>query len=525
MSVIRFTRLCDSIPNTGLASRKGPVEVPRRLAGSEPGVTPIDRPLQVYGNAINGSDLSENARHVYRVLADHVNHTEKPYTGDVWPGKELIAASMGGVHKKTVERGLNELLRKKWICLPEGDSGGRRKRVPEPIPRGNLIHMHREPCDCYRAAPLKQRQAWNSFTAEKKQLVIERRKATKLARQKRDARKLLGLPADEEISPHSDNLSTFRGERLLTGREAKVDKLRLIEAVKVDKPVSAYKEELLNHITSLPTSSTVASVARHDGAGKPSSDPTNADRYWIDKIECELSQRLGMAVVSISKDLKDLGITWKQLFFLWKQNRGKLNRVGGLVEFVRKYPSSKDHLFRPKCFACGDSGVIENEAAQRDETLRCECPAGQTKQNSKKSPYDPTQLREHLLNAAADLRWEDSSFSDITEVLEEYAERSGEFVNDVDDLERRLTALEREMVSRMRARQTDADLYSLRASIEPNLKPYRGKMTRDQLAVLEHRHLESALLARANLPRLSLFYMHSRDQPVGQATEPLSRAA
>ena len=33
-------------------------------------------------------------------------------------------------------------------------------------------------------------------------------------------------------------------------------------------------------------------------------------------------------------------------------------------------------------------------------------------------------------------------------------------------------------------------------------------MTADQLALLERRYVDSALLERAKLPRLSLFYLH-----------------
>jgi hypothetical protein len=33
-------------------------------------------------------------------------------------------------------------------------------------------------------------------------------------------------------------------------------------------------------------------------------------------------------------------------------------------------------------------------------------------------------------------------------------------------------------------------------------------MTADQIAMLERRYIDSALLERAQLPRLSLFYLH-----------------
>jgi hypothetical protein len=48
----------------------------------------------------------------------------------------------------------------------------------------------------------------------------------------------------------------------------------------------------------------------------------------------------------------------------------------------------------------------------------------------------------------------------------------------------------------------------MRSALEKELKPYRGKMTAEQLSMLERRYLDSALLERAKLPRLSLFYLH-----------------
>jgi len=42
---------------------------------------------------------------------------------------------------------------------------------------------------------------------------------------------------------------------------------------------------------------------------------------------------------------------------------------------------------------------------------------------------------------------------------------------------------------------------------ERDLKPYRGKMSADQLAMLEKQFLERRLLEWAGLQRLSLFYL------------------
>jgi DNA repair ATPase RecN len=78
----------------------------------------------------------------------------------------------------------------------------------------------------------------------------------------------------------------------------------------------------------------------------------------------------------------------------------------------------------------------------------------------------------------------------------------------LEDLERRLTTLEEKAVAILRSTQSDEDLYAIRASLDQELKPYRGKMSADQISMLERRYLDTALLERAKLPRLSLFYLH-----------------
>jgi hypothetical protein len=50
-------------------------------------------------------------------------------------------------------------------------------------------------------------------------------------------------------------------------------------------------------------------------------------------------------------------------------------------------------------------------------------------------------------------------------------------------------------------------LFEARRALDSELKPYRGKMTVDQLARLEKQFLERKLLESAGLPRLSLFYL------------------
>ena len=79
--------------------------------------------------------------------------------------------------------------------------------------------------------------------------------------------------------------------------------------------------------------------------------------------------------------------------------------------------------------------------------------------------------------------------------------------HDLEDLERRLTALEDKMIALVRSRQTDEQLLEARRQLDLQLRPYRGKMTAPQLAMLEKQYLERLLFESAGLPRLSLFYL------------------
>lgn len=78
---------------------------------------------------------------------------------------------------------------------------------------------------------------------------------------------------------------------------------------------------------------------------------------------------------------------------------------------------------------------------------------------------------------------------------------------ELEQLEQRLTAIEEKMIARLRAAASDETLFEARRALDVELRPYRGKMTADQLARLEKQFLERKLLEAAGLPRLSLFYL------------------
>lgn len=125
-----------------------------------------------------------------------------------------------------------------------------------------------------------------------------------------------------------------------------------------------------------------------------------------------------------------------------------------------------------------------------------------------RAPFTGDELRRHLGRASAQLRQRsEAPFQAIAAALDEITANIQENVNDLEELERRLAAMEDKMIAAARSIQSEDELYAIRHALERELRPYRGKMTADQLAMLERRYLDTAVLERTELPRLSLFYL------------------
>jgi hypothetical protein len=119
-------------------------------------------------------------------------------------------------------------------------------------------------------------------------------------------------------------------------------------------------------------------------------------------------------------------------------------------------------------------------------------------------PFSLEELRAYLERNAAALP---PGFEDTAAALRTLAASAEEHFADLESLERRLTVLEEKMLAGARSRQTDEQALAARQELDRQLRPYRGKMTAEQLSMLEKQYLERSLLEKAGLPKLSLFYM------------------
>ena len=119
-------------------------------------------------------------------------------------------------------------------------------------------------------------------------------------------------------------------------------------------------------------------------------------------------------------------------------------------------------------------------------------------------PFTVDELRTYLEGNAAALG---AAHGPIAESLRKLAAEADQHYSDLEALEQRLTVLEEKMIASARAQQSEEQALESRRELDRQLRPYRGKMTADQLSMLEKQYLERHLLEQLNLPRLSLFYM------------------
>lgn len=161
---------------------------------------------------VRDSDLSRTERQVWFVLCDHRNK------GNVcFPRVETIAKECC-ISVRSVQRAIQELLRKGWICMPNGDAGG----------RGNatVYHLHADGHPCHRPKSEPKQQA--------------------------------AAARCRETSKKGDNVTPFPSEERVTNPTVKGD----ILTQKGDKSGSAYKEEPLDKNLSRET--TTSPRARED---------------------------------------------------------------------------------------------------------------------------------------------------------------------------------------------------------------------------------------------------------------------
>lgn len=118
-------------------------------------------------------------------------------------------------------------------------------------------------------------------------------------------------------------------------------------------------------------------------------------------------------------------------------------------------------------------------------------------------PFAPGEVQGYLQRNTEALRK-----AGIDEVAASLEQLLAGPLDNLEDLEQHLAVLEQKLIAVLRTRQSEEDALASKRSLDYQLRPYRGKMTAEQLAMLERQYLDRDLLEKSGVPRLSLFYFH-----------------
>jgi hypothetical protein len=182
----------------------------------------------------------------------------------------------------------------------------------------------------------------------------------------------------------------------------------------------------------------------------------------------------------------------------WKNSGIPLEAVlRGIDASFEKYHARKQKTQRVNSLAfCAQAVLMEAQLSA----------GGGMERKPEAAPFPENEVQTYLKANAAELRkQEDPAFETVAAKLDQLA---GENHTDLEALEQQLSVLEQRLLAIARNRQSDESALEIKRELEAQLRPYRGKMTAAQLAMLEHQYLERKLLELARLPRLSLFYLH-----------------
>ncbi len=230
-------------------------------------------------------------------------------------------------------------------------------------------------------------------------------------------------------------------------------------------------------------------------AGSASEDPDWPQNYfnYFTEIEDHFQRSRGTGLFLLSP------LDWA-LIESWKNSQIPLEAVlRGIDETFDKWRSRKIRKRLINSLAYCTQAVME--AVERTPSRGASKPSAEP-------PFTPADLQSHLQKAASALRQRPvPSFHEVAFSLDALAAEVTNCLPNLEDLERRLTGMEDKLVATLRTLAPDQELYELRASLDRELRPYRGKMSAEQIAMLERRYLDTALLERAKLSRLSLFYL------------------
>lgn len=223
--------------------------------------------------------------------------------------------------------------------------------------------------------------------------------------------------------------------------------------------------------------------------------PRNYFNYFTE-IEEHFQRARGTSLFLLSP------LDWA-LIEVWKDAGVPLDAVlRGIDAAFEKWRSRKSKLQQVNSLAYCAQAVMQ----QAQDMARSAVPVPAEEVSA---PFSASELEGYLRqNADAVRQTGRPVLADVAASLEKLADEAADHLRDLEQLEQRLSALEDKLLALARSEQADEDLFQARRELDSYLRPYRSKMSAEQLTMLEKQFLDRRLLEKLGVPRLSLFYLH-----------------
>jgi hypothetical protein len=189
------------------------------------------------------------------------------------------------------------------------------------------------------------------------------------------------------------------------------------------------------------------------------------------------------------------------LIDMWKNSGVPLEAVlRGIDAAFEKWHARKKKTQAVNSLAyCAQAVIAEAEAMAKAELGASPAP-------EEANPFQREPVEKHLRNALERLRALEG-YEEPAATVEKIAADLDTHLRKTEELEQRLAAVEDKIAALAKTRMKDEDLFEIRRELDTQLRPYRSKMSADQLTMLELKYTTQKVFERLRLPRLSLFYM------------------
>lgn len=224
------------------------------------------------------------------------------------------------------------------------------------------------------------------------------------------------------------------------------------------------------------------------------SGPLNYFNYFTE-IEEHFQRARGTSLFLLSP------LDWA-LIETWKNSGVPLEAVlRGIDAAFEKWKAKRSRVQMVNSLAfCAQAILVETQRL-------ADAAAGATRPSepAASAPFPEDEIRAYLQqNIALIIATQVIDFAPVADTLTNLA---ASLPPDLEALEQQLSALEQKLIALARIRQSDEQALNSRRELDNYLRPYRGKMSAPQLAMLETQFLDRAVLEAFRLPRLSLFHL------------------